>query len=224
MDSRVKQELRQQIVDTGVEMVRTGMSVGTWGNLSLRDPETDLMYISPSGMDYLAIRAEHVVVLTLDLELVAGDAEPSVEKPMHAAVYKQRPDVHAVIHTHPVYSSVFGVVRMELPAVSEDFAQIVGARVGFPAGYDLPGTVELGESAARALGQDNAVLLPNHGAVSVGTSLQQAMKVSRVLEKNAQIYLFARLLGTPQLIDPAAIEAMQVFARTQYGKKNQGLG
>lgn len=223
MDTRVKQELRQQVVDTGMEMVRTGMSVGTWGNLSLRDPETGLMYISPSGMDYQVIRAEHVVVLALDLELVEGAAEPSVEKAMHAAVYKRRPDVHAVIHTHPVYSSVFGVVRMELPAVSEDFAQIVGARVGFPDRYDLPGTVELGESAVDALGQDNAVLLPNHGALAVGGSLQQAMKVSRVLEKNAQIYLFARLLGMPQLIDPEAIEAMQLFARTQYGKKNQGL-
>jgi L-fuculose-phosphate aldolase len=181
------------------------------------------MYISPSGMDYQVIKPEHVVVLTLDLELVEGAAEPSVEKAMHAAVYKRRPDVHAVIHTHPVYSSVFGVVRMELPAVSEDFAQIVGTRVGFPDRYDLPGTVELGESAADALGQDNAVLLPNHGALSVGGSLQQAMKVSRVLEKNAQIYLFARLLGTPQLIDSEAIEAMQLFARTQYGKKNQEL-
>lgn len=223
MDTRVKQELRQQIVDAGMEMVRTGMSVGTWGNLSLRDPETGLMYISPSGMDYLVIRPEHVVVLTLELELVEGAAEPSIEKAMHAAVYRRRPDVHAVIHTHPVYSSVFGVVRMELPAVSEDFAQIVGARVGFPDRYDLPGTVELGESAVDALGQDNAVLLPNHGALSVGGSLQQAIKVSRVLEKNAQIYLYARLLGTPQLIEPGAIEAMQQFARTQYGKKNQGL-
>jgi L-fuculose-phosphate aldolase len=223
MDTRVKQELKQQIVDTGMEMVRTGMSVGTWGNLSLRDPETGLMYISPSGMDYLTIKPEHVVVLTLDLELVEGIAEPSIEKAMHAAVYRRRPDVQAVIHTHPVYSSVFGVVRMELPAVSEDFAQIVGTRVGFPDRYDLPGTVELGESAADALGQDNAVLLPNHGALSVGGSLQQAMKVSRVLEKNAQIYLFARLLGTPQLIDSEAIEAMQLFARTQYGKKNQEL-
>lgn len=223
MHTQVKPELKQQIVDTGVEMVRTGMSVGTWGNLSLKDPETGFIYISPSGMDYLTIRPEHVVVLTLDLTLVEGIAEPSVEAPMHAAVYRRRPDVQAVIHTHPVYSSVFGVVRMELPAVSEDFAQIVGAKVGFPDRYDLPGTVELGESAAEALGQDNAVLLPNHGALAVGGSLQQALKVSRVLEKNAQIYLFARLLGTPQVLEPDAIAAMQQFVRTRYGKKNQGL-
>lgn len=219
----VRQDLRQTIVDTGVEMIKTGMTVGTWGNISLRDPETNLMYISPSGMDYMKIRAEHVVVLTLDLEVIEGTAEPSIEKAMHAAVYKRRPDVNAVIHTHPVFSSVFGAVKMELPAVSEDFAQIVGDKVGFPEDYELPGTVELGESAAMALGQNNAVILPNHGSLSVASSIKQALKVSVVLEKNAQIYLFARLLGTPQLIEPDDIHAMQVYARTQYGKKNQDL-
>jgi len=88
MSGKVKQELKQLIVDTGVEMIKTGMTVGTWGNISLRDPETDYMYISPSGMDYMKIKTEHVVVLSLDLELIEGYAEPSIEKHMHAAVYK----------------------------------------------------------------------------------------------------------------------------------------
>jgi len=223
MSGKVKQELKQVIVDTGVEMIRTGMTVGTWGNISLRDPETNYMYISPSGMDYMKIKPEHVVVLTLDLELVEGIAEPSIEKAMHAAVYKARADVNSVIHTHPIYSSVFGAVKMELPAVSEDFAQIVGDKIGFPDQYELPGTSELGISAAKALGKNNAVILPNHGSLSVGESIKMALKVSVVLEKNAQIYLFARLLGTPQFFDPKDIEAMQIYAKTQYGQKNKEL-
>lgn len=225
MAGTIKQELKQLIVDTGVEMIRTGMTVGTWGNISVRDPETDFMYISPSGMDYLTIRAEHVVVLDLDINLIDGYAEPSIEKHMHAEVYKARRDVNAVIHTHPVFSSVFGALKLELPAVSEDFAQIVGDKVIYPEQYELPGTAALGRSAAAALGKDrNAVILPNHGALSVGDSMKKALKVSMVLEKNAQIYLYARMLGTPQLFAPKDIAAMQDFAKNQYGKKNRNLG
>ena len=219
----INEELKQLIVDTGVEMVNTGMTVGTWGNLSVRDPETGLVYMSPSGMDYVRIRPEHVVVMTTDLELVDGTAEPSIEKNMHAAVYRHRDDVHAVVHTHPIYSSVFGVIREELPAVSEDFAQIVGEKVQVAEPYQLPGTPELGKVASETLGQYNAVLLPNHGALSVGPDMHFALKVANVLEKNAQIYIYSRMLGQPSLFSRQDIDAMQSFARTQYGKKNREL-
>lgn len=219
----VKKKLKEKIVETGLHMIETGLTVGTWGNISLRDPETEYMYISPSGMDYVSIRPEHVVILDLELQHIDGDYEPSVEKHMHAAAYRARPDVNAVVHTHPVFSSVFGVVEMELPAVSEDFAQIIGdcARVALP--YELPGTAELGQVAAAALGERNAVLLPRHGALSVGPTMAWALKVCRVLEKNAQIYLHARSLGTPILFKQAEIDAMQAFVKDHYGKRNSDL-
>jgi len=181
------------------------------------------MYISPSGMDYMIIKPRHVVVMTLDLEIVDGSAEPSIEKHMHAEVYKARPDVNAVVHTHPVFSSVFGAVKMELPAVSEDFAQIVGDKVLYAQPYQLPGSEGLGKVAVKALGDRFAVILPNHGALSVGEDMKKALKVSMVLEKNAQIFLFARLLGSPQLFSDGDIKAMQKFAREVYGKKNKSL-
>jgi L-fuculose-phosphate aldolase len=219
----VREDLKQQIVDTGVEMITTGMTVGTWGNISLRDPETDLVYISPSGMNYTDISARHVVVMDLQMNVVDGDAEPSVEKHMHTAVYRARRDVNAVVHTHPTWSSVLGVIRQPLPAVAEDFAQIVGAEITHCPRYELPGTPELGVVAVEGLGQNNAVLLPNHGALSVGPDMKFALKVSMVLEKNAQIYIFARLLGEPQLFRPEHIEAMQSYVRNHYGEKNKGL-
>jgi L-fuculose-phosphate aldolase len=217
----VRDEFKKQIVATGVEMIETGMTVGTWGNISIRDPETDLIYISPSGMDYVDIQPNHVVVMDLDMNIVDGEAEPSIEKNMHTAVYRHRADVNAVVHTHPTWSTVFGVVRKNLPAVSEDFAQIVGGEVEFCSTYELPGTPELGAAAVGALKDNNAVLLPNHGALSVGPSMKFALKVSIVLEKNAQIYLFAQLIGTPTLFEQSDIDAMQQFARTHYGKKNE---
>jgi len=220
-EKTVKESFKQLIVDTGLEMIRTGMTVGTWGNISVRDPDTDLVYISPSGMDYRRIKSHHVVVLTTDLEVVDGTTEPSIERHMHCEAYKARSDVNAVIHTHPLYSSVFGVVRMDLPAVSEDFAQIVGEEVRVCRSYELPGTAELAREAVATLGNDNAVILPSHGALAVGESIELALKVSHVLEKNATIYLFARMLGQPTLFKHEDVVAMQDFARNFYGKKNE---
>ncbi|PIE04489.1 MAG: class II aldolase [Spirochaetales bacterium] len=221
--SKTRKDYKQLIVNTGIEMINTGMTVGTWGNISCRDPETNLIYISPSGMNYTDIRPEHVVVMDVDLNIVDGEAEPSIEKHMHTAVYRSRADINAVVHTHPVWSTILGVVKQNLPAVSEDFAQIVGAEVEFCSTYELPGTPELGIAAVKALKNNNAVMLPNHGALSVGNDMKMALKVCRVLEKNAQIYVFARLIGHPTLFKQSDIEAMQNFARTQYGRKNSHL-
>ncbi|MGM0432197.1 MAG: class II aldolase/adducin family protein [Spirochaetota bacterium] len=218
------QRYKQLIVDTGIEMLRTGLTVGTWGNISARDPESGLIYISPSGMDYKTIQAEHVVVLNSDCEVVEGRAEPSIEKHLHAAVYRSRADVHAVIHTHPTFSSAFGVTGTPLPAVSEDFVQIVGETVYVAEPYALPGTEELGRAAVAALKDNNAVLLPSHGALSVGADMNTALKVCAVLEKNAHIYLSAKLLGEkPRTFTREEIDYMQDFARNHYGRQNKGL-
>ncbi len=221
--ARIDNAIKDLIVETGRNMITTGMTVGTWGNISVRDPEHGHMYISPSGMNYDSIKRRHVVVLDLELNHIDGEFEPSVEKHMHAEAYRARADVHAVVHTHPIYSSVFGVVEMPLPAVSEDFAQIVGASVSVALPYELPGTPELGRVAAQALGSNSAVILPRHGALSVGPTMEMALKVSRVLEKNAQIYLYARLLGEPKLFAPGEIETMQSFMQEHYGRKNREM-
>lgn len=224
MKSLVKGSFEQLIVDTGVEMIQKGITVGTWGNISVRDPETGLIYISPSGMDYVSIKPQHVVVMDQNLEIIEGEAEPSIEKHMHVAVYRDRKDVNAVIHTHPTYSTVFGVTDTPLKAVSEDFVQIVGDEVLTAKPYQLPGTPELAETAVKWLGTNNAVLLPGHGALSCGKDMNTALKVSLVLEKNAQIFLFAKLLGSDiRTFSQAEIDAMQNFAKNQYGKKNAGL-
>ncbi len=224
MDRRIKGSYKQLIVDTGIEMVAKGITVGTWGNISARDPETNLVYISPSGMDYSKIQPQHVVVMDTELNIVDGEAEPSIEKHMHLAVFNARSDVNAVIHTHPVYSTAFGVAGQNLIGVSEDFIQIVGAEIKVASPYELPGTEALGDVAVAGLGNNNAVLLPGHGALLVGTDMKMALKVSMVLEKNAQILLFANLLGNNiRKFSQDEIKAMQDFAKNHYGQKNKDL-
>ena len=215
---QVKETFKKAIVDAGLRMVQQGLTVGTWGNISARDSETNLIYISPSGIDYEDIRGEDIVVLNSQIEIVDGTATPSVEKVMHVAVYNAREDVNAVIHTHPLYSSVLGVDCMDLPGVSEDFVQIVGDKI-ICCEYALPGTAELAGNAVKALGDRNAVLLPNHGTLCVGKDLKEAFKICHVVEKTAQIYILAKSIGTPHLISEEDIRAMQYFARNVYGQR-----
>ncbi len=214
----IKNELKQAVVDAGLRMVRQGLTVGTWGNISVRDSETGLVYISPSGIDYEDIGEEDIVVLNDQVEVVDGDRKPSIEKVMHVTVYNAREDVNAVIHTHSLYSSVLGVNLMELPGISEDFVQIVGDKI-ICCEYALPGTPELARNVVQALGERNAVILPNHGALAVGRDLHDAFKICHVVEKTAHIYVMALSIGTPHLISKEDIDAMQYFARNVYGQK-----
>ncbi|NQU31476.1 MAG: class II aldolase/adducin family protein [Anaerolineae bacterium] len=210
---------KETVVAAGVTMLEEGLTVGTWGNISVRDPETGLVYISPSGMDYREIEPNDIVVLDNDLNIVDGARVPSIEKETHIAVYHSRPDVNAVVHTHPIYSTVLGVNGMDLPAISEDFAQIVGDKI-ICSIYALPGTKELGQNVAAGLGKErNAVLLPNHGTLCVGEDMKTALTVSHVVEKTAQIYILALSTGTPQLISAEDIKAMQDYKKNKYGQR-----
>jgi len=212
-----KREFKKAIVDGGKYMLDQGLTVGTWGNLSIRDPETGLIYIKPSGMPYPDITEDDVVVMNSEFKVVEGHRKPSIEYNFHIAIMNARKDVNAVLHTHPIYSSVFGVLREDIPGISEDFVQIVGDKI-INCEYSLPGTPELAVNVVKALGQNNAVLIPNHGTVCVGGDFAAAVKIIFVVEKSAHIYILARSIGKPCLIDPADIKAMQDFAKNFYGQ------
>lgn len=217
MNTRINPAMKQAIVDGGLSLFNQGLTVGTWGNLSLRDKDTGLIYIKPSGMPYPDITPDDVVVMDKDFKVVEGHRKPSIEYQLHISIMNARDDVNAIIHTHPIYSSVFGVLREDIPGISEDFVQIVGDKI-ICCDYALPGTPQLAINLVKALGQRNAVMIPNHGTVCVGANWKDAMKIVFVVEKSAQIYFMARAIGTPKLIDPEDIKAMQDFAKYSYGQ------
>ncbi len=217
LEDKIKLEYKQIVVDGGNKMVELGLTVGTWGNISIRDIETGLIYIKPSGMPYDEITTDDIVVMNSDMEIVEGHRKPSIEFALHISIMNTRDDVNAVIHTHPVYSSAFAVTGEEIPGISEDFVQIVGDKV-INCEYSLPGTPELAKNVVDALGARNAVLIPNHGAVCVGADVPSALKICHVVEKSAQIYIYAKMIGTPRVISEEDMQAMQFFARNHYGQ------
>lgn len=209
---------RELLVESGKKMYSSGLTVGTWGNISARDPETGLIYLTPSGMAYNTITPDDIVVMNSKAELVEGHRTPTVEKLLHIGVYNKRDDVNAVIHTHPIYSQVFACLNEDIPPVIDESAQILGGTVKC-AKYALPGTADLANEVVKALGDGFACLLANHGALCVGSNMDAAFLVCTVLEMTAQIDYMARCIGEPKVISDDKVKAMRDFLLHVYGQR-----
>lgn len=212
-------DLKKLIIESGKQLIDSGFTIETWGNISVKDDETGLVYLTPSGMDYCNCVSEDVVVCNLDGTIVEGNRKPTIETELHLSVYRSRPEVKAVVHTHPVYSTVFSCMGEDIPLLIDEAAQALGATVK-TANYALPGTKELAEACVHALGKDaNACLLQSHGAVCVGETMDAAFKVANVLEVTAEIYYLIRSIGKPYIpLSDKNIEAMKLFVKHKYGQ------
>ncbi len=211
-------DMREILVEAGKKLIRENFTVETWGNISVRD-EAGLVYITPSGMDYECCTADDMVVMTIDREIVSGKRKPSIETDLHLEVYKARPEVRAIVHTHPICSTVFSCMGESIPLILDEAAQALGGEVT-TAAYALPGTMELAKNCVKALGEkSNACLLQSHGAVCVSCDMKGAFKVAKVLEMTAEIYYRIRSVGGNFIpLSEENISAMQSFVACKYGQ------
>jgi len=220
MKLKISENFKKLIVNTGRKLYKQNLTIGTWGNISVLDPDTDLVYIKPSGINYNEIDLKDIMVIDKKGKIVEGFRKPSIEMPMHLSIYNARKDVKAIIHYHPIYSSVLAVTGFNLPGICEDFVQIVGEKV-LCAKYALPGSEELAKNAVVSLGNRNSVFLLNHGTLCVGRDIKEAMKVCYVVEKTAHIYILSKNLGKCRVIPEEDIKVMQDFAKNSYGKQTE---
>ena len=201
---------KHEVVVAAQEMAALGLVTGSSGNVSVRLPDQadsrELLAITPSGRPYATLTAEDIVVTDFDVEPVEGELPPSSETLLHVAIYRARPDVGAVIHTHAVYSSVAAVAGLEIPPIIDEMMVAIGGAVKVSR-YVFPGTQELADSVCEALGERNAALIKSHGAVGVGRDLRQALEVCALVERVAQVFIFASLLGKVDTLPPDVIEA-----------------
>jgi len=190
---------RQLIVEYGLKMIRSGLTTGSGGNLSIFDREEDLIAISPTGIDYHDISVDDVVVVDRSGTIVDGERKPSSEIGFHLALYNSRSDISAVVHTHSVYATTLACLQWEIPAVHYLVA-FSGDKVPL-APYATFGTPELAENTVASIADYNAVLLANHGLVAVGCDMKSAFNVAEEIELVARIYYQAKSLGQPVLVD-----------------------
>ena len=211
-------EICKKVIETGIKMLSTNLTVGTWGNISCRVPGEDYIAITPTGMSYDTLMPEDIVVLDLRGNTISGNRKPSIEVPLHLAIYNARKDVQAIVHTHSAYATAMAVARKEIPGAVEDLVQIVGGNVRVNA-YALPGTEQLGINTVKAMEGRNAVLLANHGMLGAGRDLEEAFKVCQVVEKSAQIALLAQLMGGVVELSQDDIDGMRKFYLDAYGQR-----
>lgn len=201
-------EEREKIVEYGKKLIDSGLTTGTGGNISIFDPVTKLMCITPSGVPYHEIEAKDVVVLDLDCNVVEGHLKPSSEKEMHAIVYRERSGLNAMVHTHSKFAAALSTLRVDLPAIDYLVAFGGGKNVRV-AEYATFGSKELAINALKAMENRNAVLLANHGLNVCGPDLDTAYSVTEQIEFCCELYLRALSTGKqPVVLDDQEMEKM----------------
>ncbi len=211
------EEIRNEIANLGKKIAASGFNLGTWGNISARIDENHLA-ITPSGVAYETITAKDIVVVDLAGNIIDGNKKPSIELPLHSAIYKAKKNINAIVHTHSVCCTAFAIARKPIPAVCEDMIQIVGGQVEV-AKYFLPGSKELAQSAVTALGNKSACIMANHGLLTAADNLDEAYKIAQIVEKSAQAVIYANSLGGAVELSQADIDFMRDFYLNKYGQK-----
>ena len=214
-------EARKAIWNAGLWLVDRGLVVGTWGNLSMRFGEK-LVAITPTGGDYSKMTPEDMVIIDLESGEARG-GKPSSEKGLHLEVYRRRPEIAAVVHTHSMSASTCAAARREVPPVLDDMAQLLGPTIRV-ADYALPGTTKMNRGVLRALSGRMAALMASHGAVAIGRSLDEALAACLVLEKACRVFIEAEFLGGAKRLGPVEASLMhQVYLRKYSKASDKGL-
>lgn len=212
------QNIRKKIIDTAQKMLEEGLVQGTWGNVSCRIPDEPFMIITPSGMDYLRLEPEDLVVVDWEGNLVEGRWKPSTEAHLHGEIYKNRSDIGAIVHSHSPHATAFAVSRRPIPVITEELAQVAGGPINV-ADYSPCGTQQLAETAVKVMDKCCAVLLANHGIVGTGKDLAEALRNCLIVERTARIAILAETLGGYTELDPEQVEYLRQGFIHEYGQR-----
>ena len=215
-------QARQDVWKAAREISQGHMVIGTWGNVSARGDDAPGFIITPSGMDYNTLTPEDMVLVGWDGKTLEGAYRPSGETPLHLAIYLARPDIHAIVHVHSPYATGYAVAGQNIPVLLEETAQAIGHEIQVVP-YARCGTQDLAQNTVTILGETQcAALLANHGVIGLGASMSEALKICYVIEKTAQVGIYARILGQTNVLEPHEVQLLnRGFKR--YGQKKADL-
>ena len=209
---------RREVLEAGRKMLKKGLITATWGNISCRVEGENRIAITPSGMDYDKLVEEDIVILDMEGSVVLGERKPSIEVPLHLALYKGRKDIGAVVHTHSTFATALACAHKHIAPIVEELVQVVGGDVRV-ARYALPGSEQLAANVLTAIRDRYAALLANHGVVGVAKTLKEALKICEIVEKGAKITVLCSMVGQPVPISYEDVQAMRKSYTDDYGQK-----
>jgi L-ribulose-5-phosphate 4-epimerase len=211
------ENLKQEVYQLHLELPKNNLVTWTGGNVSARDPETGLVVIKPSGVRYEALRPEHHVVVNLQGDVVEGTLKPSSDTASHLYIYRHRPDVNGVVHTHSPYATAFAALGRPIPV----YLTAMGDEFGGPipcAGFALIGGEEIGRQVVEHIGDSPAVLLKQHGVFTIGPTVEAAVKTAVMVEDTARTVWIALQMGQPEEIPPEHVAKLHERYTHVYGQ------
>lgn len=212
------EELREELVYLNKALLEEGLVAWTSGNVSTRDPKSGYVAIKPSGVKFPDLTAETMVVVDLDGNKVEGDFSPSSDTASHLYIYRYRPDVNGVVHTHSNYATAFAAIGEPIPVYLTAQADEFGGPIPC-GGFALIGGEQIGKEVVESIGDSLAVLLKNHGVFSIGPSGEAALKAAVMVEDIARTVWLAKQIGNPEEIPQEMIEKLYHRYKTEYGQE-----
>ncbi|NPV08004.1 MAG: L-ribulose-5-phosphate 4-epimerase [Anaerolineae bacterium] len=212
------EELKQLVYEMNLLLPRSGLVTWTSGNVSGRDPQTGLVAIKPSGVRYERLTADDIVLVDLDGRQVAGHLRPSVDTATHLYVYRHRPDVGGVVHTHSPYATAFAAVGRPIEPCLTALADEFGCTI--PLGAYAPiGGEEIGREIVRSIGPAPAILMRHHGVFALGPDPEAAVKAAVMVEDAARTLWIAMQIGDPQSLPPEEVDRLHRAYTEGYGQR-----
>jgi len=181
-------EARVEVCRSGKRLLKEGLVARTWGNVSVRVSDTQ-MVITPSGRPYAELNPEDMVLVNFHTLAFEGHIKPSSELKLHCEVYKNRPHIQAVIHTHQMYASIVAAAQKDVVVLDAEHQKILGASVIKAAPYALPNSKKITFGTEKAIESANAALMANHGCVCIGKNLEDVFSVCKTLEDACALYI-----------------------------------
>lgn len=206
-------ELKEQLVQTTLDLYRAGVVTAKGGNLSVRSVvHENAVWITPSRINKGSLKAEQMVLIGFDGKKIEGEGRPSVESSYHAGLMEKRKDINAVIHTHAPLATILGMTDMEIPPITSEAALIMDyPRIPF----FLGGSKDLANAVLEKVGESkvSGAFLCNHGLVTVGKDLQQAAERTLMVERVLQMLFIIKQLGLePSTLPENAVKLLAQFA------------
>lgn len=212
-------ELRQEVYESLIELPKNRLVTMHSGTVSGRDPNSGLIVIKPSGFRYDRLTPAELLVIDAEGHCLEGNLRPSSDTETHLYMYRHRPDIHGIVHTHSPYASIFAVLGKPIPPVMTS-AALLGGEIPI-GGYAPVGGEDIGSEIMTKIGDCSAIVMQNHGIYAFAATVWKATVIAVEVEDLAKIAHYAMLHGNPIVLSPEQVTEFQNIYATLYGQKEK---
>ncbi len=214
------EELRRKVLETANLLPKFGLVWMAGGTVCARDPQTGYVIVTPSGMPYENLTPADMIVTDINMNLIDGKNRPSVALNLWTGFFLARPDIHAVVHTHSPYATAFSVINEAIPIITETQADWFGQPIPV-APYLSVEDQRFASLPVQILADGFGVLLGQHGVITIGRTLEQALERAVTLEEAARTYAIARSIGSPLVFSNQMARSSFEYYHNRYGQLNE---